>query len=73
MLNKNKKGSDKNKKESYCTSSLTLTLKGIGIKPEIKLYPENKLLDMGSVLINDTKEMEFIIENLTKFTLYFEV
>ena len=45
--------------EEYCTSSLTLTLRGIGIKPEIKLYPENRLLDIGPVFLGDEREKEF--------------
>ena len=39
--------------DEFCTSSLTLTLRGIGVKPEVKIEPVNQLLSVGPVLLGD--------------------
>ena len=49
------------------TSSLTVTLKGKGVNPEVKLDPEDQLLDAGPVLLGDFVEKTFTITNISNF------
>lgn len=49
------------------TSSLSVILKGKGVNPEVKLDPEDQLLDAGAVLIGDEVEHTFTITNISNF------
>jgi len=53
------------------TASLTVTLKGKGVRPEVKLDPENQLLNAGAVLYGDYMEKTFTIQNISNFKLNF--
>jgi len=52
-------------------TTVSVTLRGRGIRPEINIEPEDGLLWMGDVLLGDRVEKSFNIKNISSFALYF--
>jgi len=49
----------------------TISLKGIGVRPEVAIEPEDFLLDMGSVVVGEYSEKTFNIKNLSTFPVVY--
>lgn len=56
----------------YSDSTIvSVNLKGQGVKPEVKIEPEDGLLNFKNVLIGETTEDEFLIKNVSSFPVTF--
>ena len=47
----------------------TVSLKGVGVRPEVSIEPEDRLIDMKSVLVGESAEQTFTIKNLSSFAV----
>ena len=56
--------------ESTVTSVL---LKGIGVRPEVRIEPSDGLIYFGNVLVNEYVEKEFEIQNVSHFPVKFNL
>jgi len=48
-------------------------LKGKGVRPEVKLIPENGLLNIGGVVLGESCEKTFKVQNISNFTVKFKI
>eukprot|EP01017_Pseudomicrothorax_dubius_P009283 TRINITY_DN13124_c0_g1_i2.p1 TRINITY_DN13124_c0_g1~~TRINITY_DN13124_c0_g1_i2.p1 ORF type:complete len:352 (-),score=62.77 TRINITY_DN13124_c0_g1_i2:3-1058(-) len=55
------------------TSSISLHLKGKGVRPEVQLLPESGLLPFGGVLLGDVVERTFTVKCLSNFKIHFKL
>jgi hypothetical protein len=46
-------------------------LKGNGVRPEVKVFPENGLVNVGGVVLGDYSERNFKITNVSNFAIKF--
>ena len=53
------------------TSTLSIRLKGQGVRPEVKVLPEDGLINCGSILPTEYSERSFKIENISTFNVNF--
>ena len=52
---------------------VSVLLKGIGVRPEVKITPEDGLINFGNILANETTERTFNIENVSSFPVNFNL
>ena len=50
---------------------VSVLLKGIGVRPEVKIEPEDRLLQFGNVLLGETSEKTFTVQNVSSFPVSF--
>lgn len=50
---------------------VSVLLKGIGVRPEVKVEPEDRLLNFGNVVIGESSEKTFTIMNVSSFPVSF--
>lgn len=55
------------------TTMVSVALKGKGVKPEVKLDPEEGLLSFSNILANENIEKTFTIENISSFPVNFDL
>lgn len=52
---------------------VSVLLKGTGVRPEVKIEPEDGLIPFGNVLVGETSEKSFKIENVSSFPVNFNL
>lgn len=52
---------------------VSCTLKGKGMRPEVKIEPESGLLGLGGVILDEQSDKSFKIKNPTNFQLKFQL
>jgi hypothetical protein len=58
----------------YCKHTcVSVKLKGHGVRPEVKLDPEQGLMNMGGVVLGESVEKTFKITNVSNFAIKFEL
>lgn len=58
----------------FCDHACVSTkLKGVGVRPEVKLVPEEGLLNVGGVLLGEYVEKTFQIQNVSNFPIKFQL
>lgn len=55
------------------TTVASVTLKGTGVRPEVRIDPYDGLLYFGNVLVNEFSEREFEIKNVSNFPVKFSL
>ena len=50
---------------------VSVNLKGTGVRPEVKITPEDGLIAFGNVIVGETSEKTFTIENISSFPVNF--
>lgn len=55
------------------STMVSVNLKGIGVKPEVSIFPEDGLLKFSNVFVNETSERDFEIENVSNFPINFKL
>ena len=56
----------------YCNhASVSAKLKGIGVRPEVKVVPENGLIPFNGVVQGESAERTFKITNVSNFPIKF--
>lgn len=48
-------------------------MRGRGIRPEVSLTPENGILALGGVIVDESVEKTFKLKNLTEFDITFNL
>ncbi len=51
----------------------TVQLKGVGVRPEVSIEPEERLLSMDSVVVGEASERSFTIKNLSSFAVVYNI
>jgi len=52
---------------------VSAVLKGKGVRPEVKIFPENGLLPFGAVVKGDQSEKTFQIKNVSHFAIKYKL
>jgi len=52
---------------------VSVNLKGIGVKPEVSIFPEEGILKFSNVFVGETAERDFEIENVSNFPINFKL
>ena len=52
---------------------VSVLLKGTGVRPEVKITPEEGILPFGNVIVGETSEKTFMIENVSSFPVSFKL
>lgn len=52
---------------------VSVLLKGTGVRPEVKITPEDGILPFGNVIVGETAEKTFTIENVSSFPVNFRL
>jgi len=52
---------------------VSVNLKGTGVRPEVKITPEDGIIPFGNVLVNETSEKTFMIQNVSSFPVNFNL
>ncbi len=52
---------------------VSVLLKGTGVRPEVKIDPEDGILPFGNVLVNESVEKTFTIQNVSSFPVNFNL
>jgi len=55
------------------STMVSVNLKGVGVRPEVKIDPEDGLIDFHNVLVNETAEKTFQITNVSSFPVNYEL
>ena len=55
------------------STKVSVNLKGIGVKPEVSIFPEDGMLKFSNVFVNETSERDFEIENVSNFPINFKL
>lgn len=55
------------------STMVSVNLKGIGVKPEVSIFPEDGILKFSNVFVNETAERDFEIENVSNFPINFKL
>ena len=55
------------------TTMVSVLLKGIGVRPEVNIQPEDGLLSFTNVLVGETGEKIFAIKNISSFSVTFNL
>lgn len=50
---------------------MSAKLKGIGVRPEVRVIPENGLISVGGVVLGEYAERTFKITNVSNFPIKF--
>lgn len=50
-----------------------MLLKGTGVRPEVKVEPEDRLINFRDVLLGEFSERTFTIENISSFPVNFNL
>ncbi len=54
-------------------TTVSVVMKGVGVRPEVEIDPEEGLIAFGNVLVNETVEKSFKIHNVSSFPVRFEL
>lgn len=54
-------------------TTVSVMIKGIGVRPEVTIEPEEGLISFGNVLVNETVEKAFKIKNVSSFPVKFNL
>ena len=54
-------------------TTVSVVMKGVGVRPEVEIDPEEGLIGFGNVLVNETVEKSFKIHNVSSFPVRFEL
>ena len=54
-------------------TTVSVVIKGIGVRPEVTIEPEEGLIAFGNVLVNETVEKAFKIKNVSSFPVKFNL
>lgn len=58
----------------FCNHACVSTiLKGKGVRPEVKVVPENGLVNVGGVVLGEYCERTFKILNVSNFAIKFQL
>lgn len=49
------------------TTVASISLKGIGVRPEVRIEPHDGLIYFANILVNESSEREFLIKNVSNF------
>ena len=52
---------------------VSVNLKGTGVRPEVKITPEDGLVPFGNILLSETSEKTFSIQNVSSFPVNFNL
>ena len=52
---------------------VSVLLKGTGVRPEVHIAPEDGLLSFSNVLVPETAEKSFAIQNISSFAVNFSL
>ena len=52
---------------------VSVLLKGTGVRPEVKITPEDGIVPFGNVLVGETSEKTFSIQNVSSFPVNFNL
>ena len=52
---------------------VSVNLKGTGVRPEVMITPEDGLIPFGNVLVGETSEKSFTIQNVSSFPVNFNL
>ena len=52
---------------------VSVLLKGTGVRPEVKITPEDGIVPFGNVLVGETAEKTFSIQNVSSFPVNFNL
>ena len=52
---------------------VSVLLKGTGVRPEVKITPEDGILPFGNVLVGEQAEKTFQIQNVSSFPVNFNL
>lgn len=55
------------------STMVSVDLKGTGVRPEVKIAPEDGLISFSNVLVNETAEKTFKITNVSRFPVNFKL
>lgn len=53
--------------------SISVKLKGKGVRPDIEIEPPNGLMNVGSVLLDEQIDKTFVVKNISNFQVYFKL
>ena len=54
-------------------TTVSVYMKGSGVRPEVNIEPEDGLLSFGNVLVGETVEKTFKIKNISSFAVKFNL
>lgn len=54
-------------------TTVSVVLKGTGVRPEVKIQPEDGILPFGNIIVGETSEKSFTIENISSFPVKFQL
>lgn len=54
-------------------TTVSVMVKGIGVRPEVNIEPEEGLIQFGNVFVNETVEKAFKIKNVSSFPVKFNL
>ena len=54
-------------------TTVSVFMKGCGVRPEVNIEPEDGLLQFGNVLVGETVEKVFKIKNISSFAVKFSL
>ena len=52
---------------------VSVLLKGTGVRPEVKIEPEDGIVPFGNVFVGETSEKTFSIQNVSSFPVNFNL
>jgi len=52
---------------------VSVLLKGIGVRPEVNIDPEDGLLNFGNILLGESTKKQFTIQNVSSFPVSFKL
>jgi len=52
-------------------TTVSVSMKGCGVRSEINIEPEEGLLNFGNILVGETYEKSFKIKNVSSFAVKF--
>lgn len=55
------------------TTMVSVLLKGVGVRPEVSVTPEDGLLAFSNILVGETAEKSFAIKNVSSFPVNFNL
>ena len=52
-------------------TTVSVYLKGCGVRPEVSIEPEEGLLNFGNIIVGEIYEKSFKIKNISQFAVKF--
>ena len=52
---------------------VSVLLKGVGVRPEVKITPEDGIIAFGNAIVGETIEKTFQVENISSFPVNFNL